>query len=429
VWAAGFLAFALRFVRGSARVAAVLRRSVPSSAEPLAHDLARSLGIRRPVRVRESADSAVPMAWGVLRASIILPAGAAAWPEPQLRSVLLHELVHITRLDALTQGFAQLTCCLYWINPLVWMAERKLRDERERACDDAVLRIGVAPADYAGHLLEIARGVPTGTSLAPAMAEISGLEARVRALLDRRRDRRPVSRAMAAVALGAALAVLIPLAAFRAEAQASRGTIVGVVQDPSGAVIPNCSVMARNLTGSNQETTTANLVGEFRFNAIPSGRYALEVRAAGFKLFTKEFVLEADQSVRADVTLDVGQVSERMVITGKRPAAPAMQATGGAPRRIRVGGNVQATKLVKMARPTYPENLQQLGIEGSVLLRAVVSTDGSLLNLAVANTDVHPGLAKAAMDAVSQWAYQPTLLNGQPVEVVTTVTVEFRLER
>ena len=77
---------------------------------------------------------------------------------------------------------------------------------------------------------------------------------------------------------------------------------------------------------------------------------------------------------------------------------------------------------------TSPE-LQQLGIEGAVLLRAVISVDGSLLNLEVANTDVNAGLAKAALDAVKQWRYQPTLLNGQPVEVVTTITVDFRLER
>jgi TonB family protein len=118
-----------------------------------------------------------------------------------------------------------------------------------------------------------------------------------------------------------------------------------------------------------------------------------------------------------------------MVITGKGPAAPPPVARAGAPQRIRVGGNVQATKLVKMVRPSYPAHLQSLGVEGVVLLRAVISTEGSLLNLEVANSGVDPELARVALDAVREWRYQPTLLNGRPVEVATTVTVEFRLER
>jgi protein TonB len=94
-----------------------------------------------------------------------------------------------------------------------------------------------------------------------------------------------------------------------------------------------------------------------------------------------------------------------------------------------VGGDVQATKIVKMVRPEYPDQAKDAGIEGTVLLRAVVGKDGSLLNLGVLNSNVDAMLAKAAMDAVSQWRYQPTLLNGQPVEVITTITVNFRLEQ
>jgi protein TonB len=67
-------------------------------------------------------------------------------------------------------------------------------------------------------------------------------------------------------------------------------------------------------------------------------------------------------------------------------------------------------------------------VEGTVVMRAVISTAGALLNLEVVNTDVDPRLAKAALDAVGQWVYQPTLLNGQPVEVVTTITLDFRLQ-
>jgi protein TonB len=82
-----------------------------------------------------------------------------------------------------------------------------------------------------------------------------------------------------------------------------------------------------------------------------------------------------------------------------------------------------------MTKPVYPAAAQSAGIEGSVLLRAVISMQGNLLGVAVINTSVDPELAQAAMNAVNQWQYEPTLLNGVPVEVVTTITVNFRLER
>jgi len=94
-----------------------------------------------------------------------------------------------------------------------------------------------------------------------------------------------------------------------------------------------------------------------------------------------------------------------------------------------VGGNVQATKLLYMAKPAYPETLQQQGIEGTVLLEGVISVDGSFLSPRSLNSLAHPELKKAAMDAVKQWRYQPTLLNGKPVEAVTTITVNYRLEK
>src|SRR5437660_1722674 len=104
---------------------------------------------------------------------------APAGPPERLRIVLLHEMLHIQRRDLLAQAVAQLACCLYWFHPLVWIAARQLRKERERACDDAVLTRGVAASEYAGHLLDLVRAAAAKRSAwadAPAMAESSGLE-------------------------------------------------------------------------------------------------------------------------------------------------------------------------------------------------------------------------------------------------------------
>jgi len=96
-----------------------------------------------------------------------------------------------------------------------------------------------------------------------------------------------------------------------------------------------------------------------------------------------------------------------------------------APKRIRVGGQVQTAKLVNKVTPVYPPLAKQARIQGTVRLQAVIAKDGSVVELQVLSG--HPLLVQAALDAVRQWRYHPTLLNGEPVEVVTTVDVIFTL--
>ncbi len=96
-----------------------------------------------------------------------------------------------------------------------------------------------------------------------------------------------------------------------------------------------------------------------------------------------------------------------------------------APKRIRVGGQVQTAKLVNKVTPVYPPLAKQARIQGTVRLQAVIAKDGSVVELQVLSG--HPLLVQAALDAVRQWRYHPTLLNAEPVEVVTTVDVIFTL--
>ena len=95
------------------------------------------------------------------------------------------------------------------------------------------------------------------------------------------------------------------------------------------------------------------------------------------------------------------------------------------PERIRVGGQVQSAKLVNQARPTYPPLARQARIQGTVRLEAVISKNGAIEELKVVSG--HPLLIQAAQAAVLQWRYEPTLLNGVPVEVITTIDVNFTL--
>jgi TonB family protein len=125
----------------------------------------------------------------------------------------------------------------------------------------------------------------------------------------------------------------------------------------------------------------------------------------------------------------VGEVDEHLVTRLSTGAdGVALQIVLGAPQppaRIRVGGNVQATQLVQSRRPVYPPEAKQERIQGTVQLEATIGRDGRVVGLTVLNG--HPLLVPAAVEAVQEWVYKPTLLNGNPVEVLTQIDINFTL--
>lgn len=96
------------------------------------------------------------------------------------------------------------------------------------------------------------------------------------------------------------------------------------------------------------------------------------------------------------------------------------------PQRIRVGGNVQQAKLIHQVRPVYPEMAKRVRVQGTVKLTAIIGRDGTITSLQAVGG--HPFLVPAALEAVRQWRYQPTQLNGEAVEVVTQIDVNFMLQ-
>jgi periplasmic protein TonB len=95
------------------------------------------------------------------------------------------------------------------------------------------------------------------------------------------------------------------------------------------------------------------------------------------------------------------------------------------PTRVRVSSGVSSGLLIRRVNPTYPPLARQARIQGTVILQAQISKDGSIENLTLVSG--HPMLAPAAIEAVKQWKYKPYLLNGEPVEVDTQVQVNFTL--
>lgn len=107
------------------------------------------------------------------------------------------------------------------------------------------------------------------------------------------------------------------------------------------------------------------------------------------------------------------------------PPPKAVAAPPAAPTQITVGGEVQAGLILQKTQPVYPTLARQGRIQGNVQLKAIISADGKIKSLTVISG--HPLLVDAAQDAVRHWTYQPTLLNGVPVEVKTEILVRFEL--
>src|SRR5262249_43770104 len=129
IWAAGATLVLARLLFGTMRMRRITRdaeRLIDYPWSMLTNRLRGQLDIREHVAIYVSAEVAMPMTWGVLIPVIVLPPESSAWSGEWRRVVLLHELAHIKRRDCLTQTLAHLACALYWFNPLVWVAARRL---------------------------------------------------------------------------------------------------------------------------------------------------------------------------------------------------------------------------------------------------------------------------------------------------------------
>jgi protein TonB len=111
---------------------------------------------------------------------------------------------------------------------------------------------------------------------------------------------------------------------------------------------------------------------------------------------------------------------------GFRPALPEEGKPKPTPRK-KVSETVQQALLIHRVEPRYPPMAKQIGLQGKVELRAIIGRDGAIHSLEILSG--HPILAKAAVDAISEWRYQPTILNGEAWEVETRITVIFTLQR
>jgi TonB family protein len=173
-------------------------------------------------------------------------------------------------------------------------------------------------------------------------------------------------------------------------------------------------------------------------NARPwasNAQIAHALRGQGYRLIELRQFDAAEAAYRQSLELQPGNltaINELGYIRTHRESVPTPISPSGNPggsvaaQRIRVAGNVQVANLVSKVAPAYPPLARLLRVQGVVNFKAIIGKDGTIVNLAIISGP--SALQDAAAEAVRQWVYRPTLLNGQSVEVATTIAVEFKVD-
>jgi TonB family protein len=357
--------------RAWARTCTLLRsaRQVELSAE-IAEALAccrRSLNLKQ-VQLLSSAAVAVPVTMGMMPPALILPVHLLAERDIHLLvSALGHEAAHIVRRDYLLNLVYELASLPLWFHPGMRLILRRIRQTRELRCDEIVTERLLQPRVYAQSLVQLAGGVlPLGrpaTTITVGIADADILEERIMSILNYSpaRLRRGSARSLIVALLLAAPCLAAGLFAVQV-----------VVHQPGTAATAGQS-------GAPNVTPT-----------LPSYREQ--------------------------------QAPPKPLEGGIIVAVPPQAVKPGPPR---VSSGVAEGNLTRLIEPSYPKSAKAAGIQGDVVLRAVIGKTGKVEKLRVISGP--PILQAAALEAVKQWKYDPYILNRKPVEIETMITFRFRL--
>lgn len=232
------------------------------------------------------------------------------------------------------------------------------------------------------------------------------------------------------------------------ESQAATATAAAGSSVSSGARVPAAIGVVGGVPGGVAGGVTGGVIARTPMRPIPEGTKVGRIVVLGLtdeakaQLLSQIPVHEGDalndeqlNKVRqvvhefdSHLAVGLGQMGStdmQVMITAPGAFPPPGNLAAVPPGAIRVGGNVQQTNLVSQPRPVYPPLAKQSRIQGKVSLQAIIGPDGHVENLSVISG--HPLLVQAALDAVREWVYKPTLLNGAPVTVVTVIDVNFTL--
>ena len=231
----------------------------------------------------------------------------------------------------------------------------------------------------------------------------------------------------------------------QAPPQAASSTLSGTVRDELGGLIPGVDVSLTLVNGQGRLTTgrRTDQNGSFEFTGLPPWRYELTAQVPGFVTHEDVVTLDPGQHLAWEMTMAIGSIQETVSVVGgaatPRPAATdeaqvqrarqflESQRDADPCLRATAGGCLRPPVKLRDVRPQYPLDLQSAAVEGVVVLEGVIGTHG-FIAAPRERSSAHPALAAAAVQAVTNWEFAPTRLNGVPVDTNITVTVDFRMQ-
>jgi TonB family protein len=357
----------------------------------LVRRLAAEVGLKREIKLLQAEPPGrlpIPAVHGVLRPVIVLPVSmAAAWDLDALEPVLLHELVHIKRRDCLINTAQIVLQVVYFFHPLVWLANSAIRRERELACDDEVVRrSGGVSTSYVRSMMQVAETVahqPHRQLLGMAMAEnASNLGRRIRRMMH--------SRYRVSEKYALAYLFMVLVAGIFCVAVSAQGW--------------------ERAAATHQEIITA----------------AVEAPAILNPTDTRAQDRKEPERKGTEVSISKPEAAAAPAAIVPENAPPKSQERPPQVEPIRVGNAVQESKLIDRAAPIMPKAALDSRTVGMVMLEAIIDEAGVPVSIRVV-LGANSLFEEAAMNAVRQWRYSPTLLNGQPVPVQTNVVLGFGL--
>ena len=362
-----------------------------------------------------------PVTFGLFRPVVIMP---SRWIENE--SILCHELIHVRRQDWLITAVEECIRAAFWFHPMVWWAIAKIQLAREEVVDREVVAITASPTRYLETLLEIA-AAKSGLELAPAPLFLRSrhLRQRVASLL----KEVPMSRKQLSLSTaGFCIAILttgwLAVHAFPLQAapqEQSPGLPAARKVQPQYPADAKENHIEGDVSIRIQ-IDQHGLVSDAQVISGPEQLKQAALTAVRQWTFTRNSLLPTTTDVVISFRLGDGILEPHAAL----PRAQSAPLNDGS-QPIRVGGNAQSNNLITKITPMYPPEAKQARVQGRVRLNVLIGDDGVVKDVVLIEGE--PVLADAAIPAVWQWVYRPTLLNGQPVEVLTQVDVNFTLTK
>jgi TonB family protein len=405
-------------------------------------DLQQSLRTR--ASIRWSQDAPQPVTFGLFQPVVLLPVTLRSLQPQALRAVVVHELFHVQRRDWAWLLGEECVRAVFWFHPAMWWLISRVQLARETVVDELSILFTNARRTYLDTLLALADG--SALSSSHAFSHRRHLFHRVM-LLSKEGGMSPIRVVAASCVLGVALAggALTGVRAFplqAADAQKPprdplgpetyhiRATEYYEKATKDAALTPEQKATAlRNVITSEDRALTINP------DYVPSLIYknlALRTLAA----------MSTDSNEQHEMIKEADELREKALALRRAagiPDPPALAESNAPPtpegfkanverlRPLRVGGNIQTPVKTRDVKPVYPQAAQDAGVQGVVIIEAIIDAEGRVEDARIVRSIRE--LDESALEAVRQWEYMPTLLNGAPVPILMTMTVNYTLAK